>query len=173
LPQGGQGGLLARMASICMNKINLTYQNRYSDNDIYFDVVRVLDGDSKGNMTAIALESKDSDSISMNDLGCKLNCDLITNSAGYIGKLNGSIRVTLHLEFNSDNVTGYYYYDKVRKAIKITGKKDGNNLRLIAYVKGGEELFSGVLNDGLFSGIWENADRSKSYPFSFYLSLIQ
>lgn len=173
LPKGEGGGLLARVASICVNKIKLPYQDGYSDDDIYFDIVRVLDGNPIGNMTVIALDSNDSDSISMNDLGCKLNCELITNSASYIGKLNGSIRVTLHLEFNSDSVTGYYYYDKIRKKIKVTGKKDGNNLRLIADVNSGEELFSGVLSDGLFSGVWENSDRSKTYPFSFYLSLTQ
>lgn len=169
-----QSHLLEVMSSRCMNEAKLPSDKNYNvGNDVFFPIAKFFNGKFKNNMKVVALDSKNQGSININDLACSANCDLITNSANYIGKLNGKIRVKLHLDFDDNIITGYYYYDKIKKNIKITGVKDGNSLNLVADVQGGKEQFNGVINDGQFKGKWINAAENKMYPFSFYLMLIQ
>lgn len=156
---------------ICEGKAKLTYNNTYINNDVLFDMIKITDGHVEGNITAIALASKDSDKISISDIGCKSNCSLNSNAANYIGTLNGKIRIKLHLDIDKNNITGYYYYDKIKKKIKISGEINGDKLNLYAETTEGKETFNGVINDGQFTGIWKGLN--KIYPFSLYLMLIQ
>ncbi|CNE05869.1 hypothetical protein [Yersinia mollaretii] len=170
LPNSEDKTLLATLSSMCVNDLKLSYTNNtYINNDVIFNVSRVLDGNVKNNMTLIALDSKNQDGININDLACSTNCDPITNSANYIGKLNGKIRIKLHLDFDDNMITGYYYYDAIKENIKITGVRDGANLALIAHIQGRKEFFNGVINDGKFTGTWKGINRE--YPFSLYLML--
>lgn len=173
LPHSEGKPLLATLSSICEKTTNLPNNNKNDGNDILFDIVKSSDGSVIGNMTLVALDSKDSDSINIDDLGCKTHCGLMNDSVNFIGKLNGRIRVKLYLDFNGEEVTGYYYYDSVKKNIKILGKREGDNLSLIADTQGGKESFTGLINDGQFIGEWVNAAGNKRYPFSFNSMLIQ
>ena len=139
----------------------------------FFDITKIVDGRSKGSMTVVALDSINSNNLTVNDLGCLNNCKVIQNSASYIGKINNRLRITLQINLEKDRVYGYYYYDKFKKKIPITGVRDNDNFTFFAKVPNGEEVFEGRLVDGKFKGVWTNNDGNKKYSFYFYLKLIQ
>lgn len=72
----------------------------------------------------IALDSKYIDAIKLNGIGCLSSCDIDFDSVNYIGKLNDKFRVGLHLEYNDNNVSGFYFYEKMKKKINVTGRRD-------------------------------------------------
>ncbi len=76
--------------------------------------------------------------------------------------------ITMQLDLIDGEVEGSYYYDNVRKNIKLNGvyTADGN-INLIEYANEKKTgSFSGKLTRKKFSGQWKNADGSKSLSFS-------
>lgn len=127
----------------------------------------------KKQLPVIALDSKDIDAINLNDIGCLSSCDIDSDSVNYIGKLNDKFRMGLHLEYNDNNVSGFYFYEKMKKKINVTGRRNGDRLTLSASVPEGMETFDGLLEKGQFKGVWSNAAGNKKYTFTFYMKLIQ
>ena len=72
----------------------------------------------KKQIPVIALDSKDVDAINLNDIGCLSNCDADVDSANYIGKLNGKFRIAMHLKYDNDSASGFYFYEKMKKKNK-------------------------------------------------------
>lgn len=166
--------LLQAASSLCVNKIKLEYRpNKIVGNDVLFNLTQVINGDVKEKIPVIALDSKDSDSIILNDLGCVNNCASATDMLNFIGKINGKFRVKLHLNFKGNDVSGYYFYEKTKKNIYMTGTRNKNKIVLLAKTPEGNESFNGVLQGGEFSGVWSDAKGNKKYPFSLYMMLIQ
>lgn len=166
--------LLQAISSICVKNTRLSYsENSYINNDVLFEISKITDGQIGRNMVLVALDSKNKDSINFNDIGCRTNCDEIKDTANYMGRLNGKIRVKLHLDFDDNNVKAYYYYDKIKKNIPLTGQLNDGILKLVAVTDGGKEFFEGKINDGMYKGTWTNSTKNKTYPFEFYLMLIQ
>jgi len=173
--QEGKNKLLLQVASeLCVNKVKLSYiPNGYIGNDVLFYLSQVTDGVEKKQLSVIALDGKSVDAINLNDIGCLSNCGAGSNSADYIGKLNGKYRMALHLEHNNDSVSGFYFYGKMNNKIKVSGHRNGDKLMLSASVPEGIETFEGLLEEGQFKGMWSNAAGNKKYPFIFYMKLIQ
>lgn len=172
---GEKDSLLLQIASqLCVNEVKLAYaSNKYIGEDVFFYLSRVINGVEKKEIPVIALDSKDADTINLYDMGCLSNCDIDSDSANYIGKLNGKFRIALHLEYNNASVSGFYFYEKMKKKINVIGRRNGSKLTLSASVPEGMETFEGLLDKGQFKGVWSNSAGDKKYPFIFYMKLIQ
>lgn len=170
-----EGSLLLEAASnLCINKIKLAYRpNEYTGNDLVFYLSEIIDGVKKKHIPLIALDSKNSDAVNLKDVGCLNGCDADSDSVNYIGKLNGKFRIGLHLDYNNNTVSGFYFYEKMKKKINVTGGRNGERLILRASVPEGIETFDGLLEGGRFKGVWSNANGNKKYPFTFYVKLVQ
>ncbi|HID8742652.1 TPA: hypothetical protein ACXIV2_002223 [Enterobacter mori] len=174
IPEKKDGLLLQVASELCVNQIELAYRpNKHTGNDILFYLSHIINGVENKQFPVIALDSKDADSINLNDIGCLSNCGIDSDSTNYIGKLNGRFRIGLHLEYNSDNVSGYYFYEKMNKKINVTGRRNDKRLILNALVPEGTETFDGLFEKGQLKGVWSNAAGNKKYPFTFYMKLIQ
>ncbi|OQR52831.1 hypothetical protein BI322_05030 [Klebsiella oxytoca] len=174
MPEKKDGLLLQVASELCVNQINLACSpNKYIGNDILFYLSQLTDGVEKKQLPVIALDSKDIDAINLNDIGCLSSCDIDSDSVNYIGKLNDKFRMGLHLEYNDNNVSGFYFYEKMKKKINVTGRRNGDRLTLSASVPEGMETFDGLLEKGQFKGVWSNAAGNKKYTFTFYMKLIQ
>lgn len=174
IPRKKEGLLLQAASELCVKQVKLAYTpNKYIGKDIFFYLSRVTNGVEKKDLPVIALDSKDTDAINLNDIGCLSNCDIGSDSANYIGKLNGKFRIALHLEYNNTSVSGFYFYEKMKKKINVIGRRNGTRLTLSASVPEGIETFVGLLDKGQFKGVWSNAAGNKKYPFIFYMKLIQ
>jgi hypothetical protein len=174
IPEKKDGLLLQVASELCVNKVKLAYTpNEYVGNDTLFYLSQMTNGVEKKQLPVIALNSKDVDAINLNDVGCLSNCDTDTDSVNFIGRLNGRFRMALHLKYNNDNASGFYFYEKTKKEINVTGRRNGVRLMLSASVPEGIETFDGLLENGQFKGVWSNAAGNKKYPFIFYMKLIQ
>ncbi|MCL9644011.1 hypothetical protein L2090_16220 [Rahnella victoriana] len=174
ISQNGEVTLLELLAGICGKISKLSYHdNNYYNNDVFFKVSDIADGNDKGDITLVALDSKGKDSININDLGCSNNCAHSLQHTNYIGRLNNKIRVKMHLEFNNDQIVGYYYYDKIQEKIPLIGKKNNHNIELVANLDNGQEKFNGIINDGQIKGEWSSTTGNKKLPFDFFSMLTQ
>lgn len=174
IPEKKDGLLLQVASELCVNKIKLAYApNKYVKNDVLFYLSKITNGVEKKQIPVIALDSKDVDAINLNDIGCLSNCDADVDSANYIGRLNGKFRIAMHLKYDKDSASGFYFYEKMKKKINIIGRRNGARLTLTASVPEGIETFDGLLEKGQFKGVWSNAAGNKKYPFTFYMKLIQ
>lgn len=79
----------------------------------------------------------------------------------------------MHLKYDKDSASGFYFYEKMKKKINVIGRRNGARLTLTASVPEGIETFDGLLEKGQFKGVWSNAAGNKKYPFTFYMKLIQ
>ncbi|SFD05251.1 hypothetical protein [Pragia fontium] len=156
------------------NKFNLI-NNDYINNDVIFFISHLSDNNKTNLIKLIALDSKDSNNIDVEDVGCIENCSDISKSGNFIGKINKKIRVKLHLDFKASDTYGYYYYDKFKQNINLSGRLNNGELILNAYKENGEllEVFNGILSDGKYSGYWIDMKTKKKYPFSFYRMITQ
>lgn len=174
IPATKGASLLQASSELCVNKTKLAYSpNKQVGSDIFFYLSQVTNGDERKQIPVIALDRKDTDAISINDIGCLSECDKYSGSVNYIGKLDQKYRVGLHLEDNNGDISGFYFYEKTKKKINLTGHREGERLTLSASVPDGIETFDGVLDQGQFKGLWSNAAGNKKYPFAFYVMLIQ
>lgn len=174
IPEKKDGLLLQVASELCVNQVKLAYTpNKYIGSDILFHLSQFINGVEKKQLPVILLDNKDIDSINLNDIGCLSDCDIASDSTNYIGKLNEKFRIGLYLEYNNNNVSGFYFYEKMKKKINVTGRRNGKKLTLSASVPEGIETFDGLLDNGKFKGVWSNATGNKSYPFIFYMKLIQ
>lgn len=174
LPIDKSGSLLSVSSALCSNKVKLAYeQNKTIGNDILFKVSRAIDGIVKEQVSVIALDSNSFDSINFTDLGCVKNCPRGSNAVNYLGRIDKNNRIRLHLFFNGDEASGFYFYDRINKEIKITGHRSGDYLSLHAILPEGKESFVGKLNDGEYKGEWSNVKGNRKYPFVLYKNLIQ
>ena len=159
---------------MCGDNAKLQYEdNIIKGDDVFFNIPVFLDEKSKGYYVVVALNSQGVDSISLNDLGCVKNCYSSLDTISYIGKINQKNRVSMRLHFDKNEVSGYYYYDKIKERIKITGFIKGRSMELQAMLPEGNEKFIGVLDDGQYNGEWKNVKGDRKYSFSLYKKLIQ
>lgn len=174
IPEEDGVTLLQAASSLCVSKSKLKYKpNKIIGSDILFFVSKIVDGNVKNDTLLVALDSKDKDAINLDDIGCVTGCHIGMLSNNFIGKINNKIRVRLHINMNGGDVSGYYYYDKMKKNIQVTGHRVNDGIILSAAVPDGKESFNGILIDGQFKGMWSNSQGNKKYPFTFYSMLIQ
>ncbi|MCK7230301.1 hypothetical protein L8P27_21140 [Enterobacter asburiae] len=174
IPEKKDELLLQAASELCVNQTKLAYSlNKHSGNDILFYLSQITDGVEKKQISVIALDRKDIDAINLSDIGCLSGCDMDSDLVNYIGRLNEKIRIGLHLEYYNNNASGFYFYEKMKKKINVTGRRNGKRLTLSASVPEGIETFDGLLENGQFKGVWSNAAGNKKYPFTFYMKLIQ
>lgn len=87
------------------------------------------------------------------------------------GSINNSYPITARFHVNStDNeVSGVYWYDKTMKEITLSGAIVEDGSYAITEYNAENEItgfFYGKIENGKFSGTWENKDHSKSMPFN-------
>jgi hypothetical protein len=82
------------------------------------------------------------------------------------GKISG-YPVTFQLHKYTDQVTGYYYYDKYMMPLVVYGSSKGDSLNLAAYINSNvTEHFMGILKNGVYSGHWSLGGDSSDLDFS-------
>jgi hypothetical protein len=91
----------------------------------------------------------------------------------YAGTINKTIRIEADIEFGEEELTGFYFYDKVGQPIALQGKaafpsgyKGGGRAELTESDAEGKPtgIFSGTFSAGLgfFNGSWKSPDGKKS-----------
>lgn len=86
------------------------------------------------------------------------------------GTINKSYPITarLQLDVSQGEVGGVYWYDKNKLEIRLSGTISEDGTYEITEYNNEEEItgfFYGKVENGVFSGNWENKDHSKSMPF--------
>ena len=103
------------------------------------------------------------------------NTDLTDNkkidssqSMDFSGKV-GKYPVTMHLEFDNNNVNGYYYYNSGSSKLQLTGSINNNHIELNETTQEGRPTghFNGEMIDGVYSGEFINY---KGEHFNFTLA---
>jgi hypothetical protein len=83
----------------------------------------------------------------------------------------GKAPVFLDLDRTGDTVSGWYFYFKVGKQIRLGGKLDPNGLfdiqEYTASTNSRTGSFTGRIKNGHWTGTWTNAAKKKSYPVAF------
>ena len=85
------------------------------------------------------------------------------------GDINNSYPIEMSLNFKSSNISGTYFYTKLKSGIDLKGTVNENgNLILKEFDKNGAltGTFNGELISNKYSGNWTNANETKNYPFS-------
>ncbi len=87
------------------------------------------------------------------------------------GAINDEIHITMDLVKSDSIFSGSYYYDKIGKPLKLSGRlvKENNMVELIEYNEKDEETgkFTGFFDENSnFIGTWTNSKTKKSMPFS-------
>ena len=86
-----------------------------------------------------------------------------------LGFIANKYPITVNIFIYGSSVKGTMYYDKVGQYIYLTGTYDGNNMQLTGKTKNGQisDVFDGKFNkSGIYSGIWYNGSKSKSFNFT-------
>jgi len=89
----------------------------------------------------------------------------------YVGTINNSIKVRMSIVITDTKISGNYFYEKVGYLINISGTIDKNGNFSISetnsdgIVTGTFTGKSSNLNE--LTGVWQNAKKDKSFPFSF------
>lgn len=87
--------------------------------------------------------------------------------AGSIGKAP----VFLDLDRTGDTVSGWYFYLKVGKQLRLEGKVDQGGLfdlqEFVADTNSRTGSFKGRIKDGRWTGTWTDVARHKSFPIVF------
>jgi len=96
------------------------------------------------------------------------------NDKVLVGSINNSYPITakFHINHNEKEVSGVYWYNKMKKELHVRGTINENGLIELTEYNQSEEVtgfFTGEINGVSFSGTWENKDRSKSMPFKLSL----
>lgn len=83
----------------------------------------------------------------------------------FTGKIDRRFPFDLNLQVLNDRVTGFYYYLKYEKLIKIEGKIKDNYLE---FTEESGNVFKGILdyNKGEVTGYWTNISTGESLPFT-------
>src|SRR5262249_4765569 len=79
----------------------------------------------------------------------------------FSGAINRSIRIKMTLSQNGKTLSGSYYYEKVGKAITLSGSINGQQFTLKEYDENGKSTgtFSGrFVTPDTIEGSWSNAD---------------
>lgn len=92
------------------------------------------------------------------------------NDKVLVGSINNSYPITakLHINHSENEVSGVYWYNKVKKSLSVRGTINETGLYQLTEYNQSDEVtgfFNGKVNGGTFSGTWENKDHSKSLPF--------
>src|SRR5690349_1729547 len=86
----------------------------------------------------------------------------------------GKYPVSMHLHKWNHEYGGYYYYESAQEPMHFSGHSNGkDSLRLSAYPTGEdteEEIFSGIIKDSSFEGVWYKPGKTMPLPFSFKFS---
>jgi hypothetical protein len=90
------------------------------------------------------------------------------------GSINKSYPIVMHLQKRDDDVSGWYYYQKRRETLCLSGKAEKNgDVALDEFPRGADRMdaknrtgrFTGRWTGSRFSGTWRSADGKKSLPF--------
>ena len=98
------------------------------------------------------------------------NSPVSLNDKILYGSINDSYPITARLKVNKNDkeVSGVYWYNKVKNELHISGViLDDGSYELTEYNQDDQitGFFYGSVENGIFSGNWENKDHSKSMPF--------
>jgi hypothetical protein len=138
--------------------------------DIIFNMKRVSDGKSIGEMKVIALDSAQSEYLNAMDVGCIEGCEINNAMTYYIGKIRNKYRVSLSIYNEGGKITGYYYYEKGSEKINLKGVITDNEV-LLKTDSG--ELFKGEIDKDTITGVWNNSQGDRAYVFKLYKSIMQ
>lgn len=75
----------------------------------------------------------------------------------------GDYAISMHLEVSKKGLTeGYYYYDKYKQEIRLSGKLDGEDIILNVYDDNNNilETFKGKYLEGKINGVWKRQNKS-------------
>ncbi|MBW9150480.1 hypothetical protein K2F40_16170 [Clostridium sp. CM028] len=89
------------------------------------------------------------------------------------GAINRNLNVHMKLFFNSNEVSGTYYYDKYKTDIILKGVYDMDNNVTMNELDNNENItgvFKGkIFSNGEYIGSWSNLDGTKEMPFAIKL----
>lgn len=88
-----------------------------------------------------------------------------------IGTINSNLNVHMKLNFNKNEISGTYYYDKYNtQSLKLSGVYDkDNNISMNELDSNGSitGVFNGIISpSGKFIGNWSSPDGTKKFPFA-------
>lgn len=94
------------------------------------------------------------------------------DSYDYSGEINQNLKIRMSLYPHGNSLDGTYFYETIKKEIKVQGKVASNQILLDEFDESGNitGTFKGVIKtvDG-FDGIWTSPDGKKTYPFKVSL----
>ncbi|MBZ9607158.1 hypothetical protein G9F73_004860 [Clostridium estertheticum] len=89
------------------------------------------------------------------------------------GTINRNLNVHMKLFFNSNEVSGTYYYDRYKTDIILKGVYDMDNNVTMNELDNNENItgvFKGkIFSNGEYIGSWSNLDGTKEMPFAINL----
>ncbi len=96
----------------------------------------------------------------------QIKLEVVDEYHSYIfkGSIDDKYPVTMNLKFHGDEIFGYYYYDKYKSNITMSGKVSGNKVEIIDTYEG---EFVATLDNGTMTGTWSD---KKTLPFTATLS---
>lgn len=110
----------------------------------------------------------------------------IPNNTYFFGKIDGKYPFSMALNFEkgSDNVSGYYYYDRKLEKLKLKGKKDDSKITLKeslndvetgsflmnlskSYVGDAYSIYNPNGESTYLTGTWSNPEKTKNFNIEF------
>ncbi len=80
----------------------------------------------------------------------------------YIGAINDSLNIHMKLDITDNKVSGFYYYDKYKRNINLSGDISDNILTISE--KGSNGIITAIIvSKDMIEGIWN--DDNHTYPF--------
>lgn len=162
--------LFRAIALSCMTKDDSKGYFSSDGNDVIFNMKKVNDGKSIGEMKVIALDSAQSEYLNAMDVGCIEGCDINNAITYYIGKIRDKYRISLAVSNEGGEVIGYYYYEKGSEKINLKGVMSDSEFLLKS---DSGELFKGDVDKDKITGVWSNSQGDRSYTFKLYKSIMQ
>ena len=95
---------------------------------------------------------------------------------GYVSRGKTTLQITMGIYFDWKNIYGYYYYDKYRKKIKLSGSfnEEGKLVMVNYYKQNGKWIegdeFEGFYQKGVYQGRFYSDD---GLPYYFKLKRIK
>ena len=95
---------------------------------------------------------------------------------GYVSRGKTTLKITMGIYFDWRNIYGYYYYDKYRKKIKLSGSynEEGKLVMVNYYKQNGKWIegdeFEGFYQKGVYQGRFYSDD---GLPYYFKLKRIK
>ena len=89
------------------------------------------------------------------------------NFKNFNGAISNKYKITGSLNVENEIISGFYYYDKYKIPLEISGFYKGDSLFFSGLDKDGKSIdkFEGVLDNNKINGIWKKGSGNKKSTF--------